>query len=174
MRLSGESHGKARFGIWTAIGLVRVFDEFQEVTAMSRFTKILLTGFLAAATFAPIASAQRARIIIGGGFGGGFYGPAYYGPGWYGWYGPGFYGPYGYGGYRYAVPATGSVKIETKAKSSSVYVDGAFAGTVGDLKTFHLKTGEHDIELRAPDGHSFYQEHINVLGGRTLKLTPGN
>ena len=66
------------------------------------------------------------------------------------------------------------MKIETKAKSASVYVDGAFAGTVGDLKTFHLKTGEHDIELRAPDGHSFYQEHINVLGGRTLKLTPGN
>lgn len=137
---------------------------------MSRLSKILLTGFLAAISFAPIASAQRARVVIGGGF----YGPAFYGPAWYGWYGPGYYGAYPYGGYDYRVPATGSVKIETKSKSASVYVDGAFAGTVGDLKTFHLKTGAHDIELRAPDGHTFYQEHINVLPGRTLKLTPGN
>jgi hypothetical protein len=145
---------------------------------MSRFSKLLLTGVMALAAFAPIASAQRARVIVRGGFGGyygrPFYGPAFYGPAWYGWYGPGYYGAYGYNGYREAVPSTGGVKFETKLKSASVYVDGAFAGTVGDLKTFHLKTGEHDIELRAPDGHTFYQERINVIGGKTIKLTPGN
>jgi hypothetical protein len=141
---------------------------------MSRFSKLLITGFLAAATFAPIASARPPGVVFRGGFGGGFYGPGYYGPG-FGWYGPYWGGPYVYGGYGYrTAPNTGSVKIETKAKSASVYVDGAFAGTVGDLKTFHLKTGEHDIELRAPDGHSYYQERVNVLPGRTLKLTPGN
>jgi hypothetical protein len=139
---------------------------------MSRFSKILMTGFLAALSLAPIASAQRARVVIRGGFGGGFYGPAFYGPGWYGWYGPGFYGPYGYGySSNYGM---GSVKIETKMKSASVYVDGGFAGTVGDLKTFHLKPGSHDIELRSPDGHTFYQERVDVMAGRTLKLTPGN
>ena len=56
--------GALLFGIRTAIDTGACVYEFQEVTAMSRFTKILLTGFLAAATFAPIASAQRARVII--------------------------------------------------------------------------------------------------------------
>jgi PEGA domain len=133
---------------------------------MNRFAKFLMTGVLAAAALAPIASARPPVVVFRGGFYGG---PAFYGPA-FGWYGPGWYGPYGYA----AVPNTGSVKIETNAKSASVYVDGGFAGTVGDLKTFHLKPGSHDIELKAPDGSSFYQERIDVVAGKTLKLTPGS
>jgi hypothetical protein len=53
-----------------------------------------------------------------------------------------------------------------------VYVDNGYAGTVGSLKTFRLKAGEHDIELRDPSGHSYYQEHVNILAGKTLKLQP--
>jgi len=132
---------------------------------MSRISKFLVTGFLALAALAPIASAQRFVT-----FRGGFYGPAFYGPGYgYGWYGPGW-GPYGYG---YAsAPSTGSVKFNTKMKDAAVYVDGGYAGTVDQLKTFKLRPGEHNLELKAPDGHSFYQEHVNVIAGKTLKINP--
>ena len=138
---------------------------------MNRFTKIFLTSLLAIIFVVPVASARPGRVIIRGGFG---FGPAFYGPGyWGGWYGPGWYGPYGA---YYAAPSeaenTGQVKIDTKAKDAMVYVDGGYAGTVGDLKTFHLKAGEHNIELRDPSGHSYYQEHINVVPGKTLKLNP--
>ena len=133
---------------------------------MSRFSKFFLTGILAAATFAPIASARPPVVVFRGGF---------YGPG-FGWYGPGWYGPYAYGydGYGYRVANTGTIKIESKMKNDSVYVDGGFAGKVGDMKTFHLRTGAHDIEIKTPDGHSVYQEHVNVIGGNTIKLTPGS
>jgi hypothetical protein len=141
----------------------------EEVNAMNRFAKVLMTGVLAAAAFAPIASARPPVVVIRGGFYGG---PVFYGPG-FGWYGPAWYGPYGYYGYVSA-PNSGSVKIDTKDKNASVFVDGAFAGTVGDLKTFHLKTGDHNIELRGPDGNSFYQEHIDIIAGKTIKLTPGS
>jgi hypothetical protein len=123
---------------------------------MSRFTKLLITGILALAVIAPVASAGPRVFVVGGGF----YGPAFYGPGWY--------GPYGY---AYA-PNAGSVKIDTKLKDTAVYVDGGYAGTVGQLKTFHLRTGEHNIELRNPDGHSFYQEKVTVVGGKTLTIHP--
>jgi hypothetical protein len=57
-------------------------------------------------------------------------------------------------------------------KDTSVFVDGGFAGTVGQLKTFKLHPGTHNIELRAPDGHTLYQESVDVIAGKTLKITP--
>ena len=105
-----------------------------------------------------------------GGFGYGWYGPGWgwYGPGW-GW---GWYGPYGYGyGYDYQ-PNSGKVKIDTKAKDTEVFVDGGYAGTVKQLKTFRLKAGAHDIELRHPNGESFYQQHLNVIAGETIDIKP--
>jgi len=121
---------------------------------------------VALAIFVPVASARP--FFVGGGFyGPGFYGPAFgwYGPA-YGWYGPGF-------GYAYVShPDTGRVKIDTKRKDAMVYVDGSYAGTVGDLKTFDLRQGTYEIELRGPDGHSFYQERVDVIAGKTTKLVP--
>jgi len=115
----------------------------------------------------PVASA-RPRVFIGGGF----YGPGFYGPGWWGpgFYGPAWYGPYG----AYYAPGsdTGKLKFDTKAKDAMVYVDGGYAGTVGNLKSFSLKAGQHDVELRDPSGHSYYQEHVNVVPGKTLTLNP--
>jgi hypothetical protein len=131
---------------------------------MSRYLKISAIALLALVCIVPVASA-RPRVFVGGYFGPGFYGPAWYGAGWYG---PGWVAPYGYVG----GPATGSVKIDTKMKDASVYVDGGLAGTVGELKTFHLRPGSHDIELRNHDGQSFYQERVDVLAGKTVKLTP--
>jgi len=131
---------------------------------MSRFAKLLITSTLALAVLTPIASAQR--IVVGGYYGPGFYGRGFYGPAWYGgWYGP---GPYGY----VSAPPVGKIKFEHTLKTTSVFVDGGFAGTVGQLGAFKLHPGTHNIELRGPDGHSFYQERVDVIPGRTLKITP--
>ena len=135
---------------------------------MSRYMKVPLIALLGLLFIVPIASARPHVFIRGGFYGPAYWGPAWYGPGWV--YGPGYYwGP----GYGYAPgPASGSVKIDTKAKDALVYVDGGYAGTVGNLKTFHLKAGEHDIELRDPSGHAYYQEHVNMLASKTLDLNP--
>ena len=123
-----------------------------------------MLALLALVVIVPVASA-RPFVVVGG-----YFGPAYYGPAWYGpaWYGPDWVAPYGY----VRGPVTGSVKIDTKMKDASVYVDGGFAGTVGELKTFHLRPGSHDIELRTHDGNTFYQEHVDVIAGKTLKIVP--
>jgi len=126
---------------------------------MSRYLKLSMIALLAVVCITPVASA-RPFVVVGG-----YYGPAYYGPGWYG---PGWVAPYGY----YSGPVTGSVKFDTKMKDAAVYVDGGYAGTVGKLKTFHLRPGSYNIELRDRDGHSFYQERIEVIAGKTLKLVP--
>jgi hypothetical protein len=132
---------------------------------MTRYWKYLAIGFLALAVLVPAASAHPG-VYFRGYFGGPFYGPAYYG--WYGpgWYGPGYYGPYGFA----ASSNVGKVKIDTKMKDARVYVDGGYAGTAGDLKTFPLRPGTHDIELRDPSGQSMFQEKVDVIAGKTTKV----
>jgi hypothetical protein len=147
---------------------------------MSRFLKFFGLLMLALLILVPAASAQHG--FGGRGFArGGFYGGGYYGGGW-GWYGPGWgwYGPYAYGyGYPYwdgrdgaygSSPRYGDVKITDAAKDALVYIDGGYAGKAGDLKKFHLTTGDHTIELRDPSGHAFHQEKIQVLPGKTLEI----
>ena len=129
---------------------------------MTRYWKYSAIALMALAIVVPAASAHP-RIFIGGGF----YGPAFYGPGYYGWYGPGYYGaPYAIE----AGPYLGKVKFETKMKDANVYVDNAFAGTVRELGTFPLKPGMHSIELRDPSGQILFQDKVNILAGKTLKL----
>jgi hypothetical protein len=127
---------------------------------MTRFWKYSAMILLALAIFVPVASA-RPRVFIGGYFGPGFYGPVYYG-----WYGPAYVAPYGV----WQAPYEGKVKIETKMKDAGVYVDGGYAGTVGQLKTFPLRPGTHNIELRDLSGQTILQEKIDVLAGKTTKL----
>ncbi|MCE5306547.1 MAG: PEGA domain-containing protein [Acidobacteriales bacterium] len=69
-------------------------------------------------------------------------------------------------------PGTGKVKIETRLKDAEVFVDGAFAGTVRETKDMYLKSGAHNLEIRAA-GHPKYSERLYVLGGKTLKVSPG-
>ncbi|HEV2352481.1 MAG TPA: PEGA domain-containing protein [Terriglobia bacterium] len=137
---------------------------------MKRILMASAIALLAVLSFAPVASA-RGRVFIGGGYG--FYGPRFYG-GWYGpaWYGPGWYGyggPYYYGAYR----NTGNVKIETHVKGDSIFVDGGYAGRTGKLKKFPLRPGTHTIELRDRSGHTYYQERVEVIRGRTIEVRPG-
>jgi hypothetical protein len=129
---------------------------------MTRYWKYSAMILVALAIFVPVASA-RPRVFIGGYFGPGFYGPAYYG-----WYGPAYAAPYPYGAVE--VPYAGKVKIDTKMKDAGVYVDGGYAGTVGELKTFPLRPGTHDIEVRNPSGQTILQQRVDVLAGKTTKL----
>jgi hypothetical protein len=137
---------------------------------MRRFLKVPLIALLAFAGFlmvVPATASAAGRVVV---VGGGFYGRGWYGPGW-GWYGPGWYGPYGWGpGYYYYGPNAGKVKIVTPDKNASVYIDGGYAGPVAKLKKFSLRPGNHQIALRDPSGHTFYQERIQVIPGKTTEI----
>jgi hypothetical protein len=140
--------------------VLKVRTEVKRRRKMTRYWKYSAWVLLALAIFVPVASA-RPRIFIGGYFGPGFYGPAYYS-----WYGPAYFGAYG----EVPGPYAGNVKIDTKMKDAGVYVDGGYAGTVGQLKTFPLRPGTHNIELRDPSGQTIFQEKVDVLAGKTTKL----
>jgi len=141
---------------------------------MSRLLKMLpiaLLAIVAVLALVPSASAQRGVVVVRGGFYGGFYGPhffGYLGPGpWvYGYWGA----PYGFG--YISGPNSGDVKIDTKLKDGKVYLDGGFIGYTDKVKKFALKAGQHDIEVRDKNGNSIYQEHIEVLPGRTVEIRP--
>ena len=128
---------------------------------MTRYWKYSALVVMALTIFVPVASAHP-RIFIGGGF----YGPAFYGPGYYGWYSPVYGAPY----VVEQGPYLGKVKFDTKMKDALVYVDNAYAGTVRQLGTFPLRPGRHDIELRDRSGQVIFQQTVDVLAGKTLKL----
>jgi hypothetical protein len=118
--------------------------------------KVLMICITAAVMMAPVA-AHASRVIVAPAFGWG------YSPYW------GAY-PYPYGYYGYA-PATGGVKFDTSVKDAEVYIDGAYAGTVGKLKTMYLRPGSYDIEVRAP-GRTQFDKKVYVAAGKTLHLNP--
>jgi hypothetical protein len=118
--------------------------------------KVLMICITAAVMMAPLA-AHASRVIVAPAFGWG------YSPYW------GAY-PYPYGYYGYA-PATGGVKFDTSVKDAEVYIDGAYAGTVGKLKTMYLRPGSYDIEVRAP-GRTQFDKKVYVAAGKTLHLNP--
>lgn len=124
---------------------------------MKRYWKYSAMALLALAIVVPAASAGP-RVFIGG-----YFGPAYYGPAYYGWYGPVY-------AYPAPGPNIGKIKFDTKMKDAGVYVDGGYAGTVRQLGTFPLRPGTHNIELRNPNGQTIFQEKVDVLAGKTLKL----
>jgi len=124
------------------------------------FRKLLFAAPIALAgllTLVPAAAAAQGVVVVGGGF---------YRP--YGW-GPGWYGPY-WGPPYAVVPYTGQVKIKTNDKNAAVFVDGGYAGQAAKLKKFALRPGAHNIELRDPSGHAFYQERVQVIPGKTLEI----
>jgi len=126
--------------------------------------KKMLLFASAALMLLPLAVAARGRVAV-------FVGPAFAPMGWYGYgYGP-FYRPYPYGAY-YGVPNAGQVKLDTKVKAAEVFVDGAYAGTAGKLKTMWMRPGTYTIELRAP-GRAQFAEKIYVVAGKTVHVEPG-
>ena len=121
--------------------------------------KLMMICITAAVMLAPLAAyARPGRIYVAPSFGW-----AWYSPYWGGY-------PYPYGDYYYA-PTTGAVKFDTKVKDAEVYIDGAYAGTVGKLKTMNLRPGSYDIEVRAP-GRTQFDKRVYVAAGKTLHLNP--
>jgi hypothetical protein len=118
-----------------------------------------LLVLLAALTFLPLTSPAAVRVFVGPRSG---YGPGWYGPGW-GW-GPGYYG------YRVG-PPTGDVKLDTHVKDAQVFINGAFAGETGKLKTMHLRPGNYNIEIRNA-GRTVYGERVYVMADKTVHLHP--
>ena len=123
--------------------------------------RLMMLCIAAAMMMAPLAAfARRGRVFVAPAFGWGYYSP-YWGSYPYG---------YGYGYYGYA-PTTGAVKFDTKVKDAEVYIDGAYAGTVGKLKTMNLRPGSYDIEVRAA-GRTQFDKKVYVAVGKTLHLNP--
>jgi hypothetical protein len=117
----------------------------------------------------------------------GYYGPRYWGPAWYGsaawnpWaFGPGWYDPFWYSplgvhpGYWMGFPqgeGMGEVKLDTEAKTASVYIDGAYAGPVKDRRNMWLRPGTYELQVRDTD-KKVYAQRIYVLSGKTLRIRP--
>jgi hypothetical protein len=154
---------------------------YMRVTTLGKGLAAAALGICLAAT---PAAAQRGGFRGGGGMRGGFergpartiivpsfrfyggYGPRFYDPFWYGPY-------WGYPGYGYAVRSDmGQLKIKTQLKDAEVLIDGAYAGTTSERKSMWLRSGAHNIEIRAA-GHEPFQKRIYLLSDKTITLTPG-
>jgi hypothetical protein len=121
---------------------------------------IVLAGLLS------LTPAASARGVV---FGRPYSYHVYYGAGLY----SGFYGPWWAGQWGppvYLGPRVGEVKVITRAKDASIYVDGGFAGRAGKLKKFPLRPGTHTLELRDFRGRKIYQERLYVIPGKTIKI----
>ena|SRR5437764_11872073 len=94
---------------------------------------------------------------------------AYYGPAWRGYWGPGYWGPQYYG---YSYPQTGEVKIDTKMKDGSVYVDGGYVGPVKKFKKFWLAPGNHEVSIKDPSGRTIFDQRVNVILDKTVEIRP--
>jgi len=121
---------------------------------MKRLLLVCMAGLLLTA---PLVAYPRHVVVVRPGFG-------------WGWYEP-FWGPYPYAYGYYPGPTTGQLKFDTKVKDTQVFIDGAYAGTVGKLKKMDLRPGAYNIELRAPSQPSF-AEKIYVVAGKTLHIKP--
>jgi hypothetical protein len=119
--------------------------------------KLVMMLMVAGAMMLPLAAYGRAGVLVAPGFGWGY--SSYWGP-----------YPYAYGYYGYA-PVAGAIKLDTKVKDAEVYIDGAYAGTAGKLKTMYLRPGSYDVSLRSPGGARFDQK-LYVTAGKTLHVNP--
>jgi hypothetical protein len=106
-------------------------------------------------------------------FSGPYYPYQYWGP-----YPPGFYpGYYGYDPFWYPSPMAygvrgadkGEVHLKDAAPQAEVYIDGAYAGLVKDLRTLWLSPGAYNVEVRA-SAQNPVQKRIYVLTGKTLNV----
>ena len=94
--------------------------------------------------------------------------PLYWSPAWgwgFGWgYDPGYWG-------YYDTAREGRVQIKTNRKDAVVNINGAYAGTAGDLKSIWLEPGTYDFDIRVSGAEPF-NTRIYVLAGKTVKLRP--
>ncbi len=78
-----------------------------------------------------------------------------------------FYAPGYFGGFNHR-PGLGDVKIQVPDRGATVYLNGAYAGQLSDLKNIWLQPGVYHLEVR--DSQSRLTQKIYVLSGKTLKI----
>jgi hypothetical protein len=93
-----------------------------------------------------------------------------------------FYSPwsgYQWGGYPYpyryrVAPADASVRVEVEPRTSNVYVDGYYAGTVdefdGVFQRLHVTPGQHEIVVQH-DGYRSHRERLYLGPNATRKIS---
>ena len=75
--------------------------------------------------------------------------------------------------YEAAPPrTTGEVKIMAPARNSTVWIDGEFAGTTGNIMQVALEEGSHDVQLRDPMGRRVFTGNVEVVAGHTTEIRP--
>lgn len=126
----------------------------------SRFPRVRLGGVMVNAGYSRWS----------GPWGPGWWGPAYGFNPWIGYpfgsyFYPGFWGGYGWASDK------GEVKLIASDKEAEVYIEGAYAGTAGRLKSMWLDPGVYNIEVRRANSvDQPYRKKIYVLTGKALRL----
>jgi hypothetical protein len=87
--------------------------------------------------------------------------------GWWSPYPYGIYDPYGV--YEPIHPNSGEVKLKTNIKDADVFINGAYAGKAGKLKSMWLLANAYSLEVRAP-GRTPFREKIYAVPGKTIKV----
>lgn len=127
---------------------------------------------------------KQGRVRLGGiSFGGGYSRYGYYSPAFFHPYSPFYHGRY-YPTYYHPLDAwthpghylgfdrtksTGRIKLRTDHGEASVFLDGAFAGVVKDLKDIWLEPGVYELKVTA-DLHEPFELRVYVLTGKTVKI----
>jgi hypothetical protein len=126
--------------------------------------KLTIAGLVLGACLAMTLPASAHGHFRGGGFA---VVPAF---GGWGWHDPFFYGSYGpYGLYPSVYSDAGEVQLKTNVKTADVFINGAYAGKAGKLKSMWLRPNTYSLEIRAP-GVAPYAQRIFVVPGKTLKV----
>lgn len=86
------------------------------------------------------------------------------------WAYPDFYHPAYFAGYGRTARG-GRIKLKTKYKEASVYLDGAFAGLAKDLKDIWLEPGVYQLKVE-PDRLAPFEIRVYVLTGKTVRIEP--
>jgi hypothetical protein len=81
------------------------------------------------------------------------------------------WGPF-WSGYSLNDPGAdkGQIRLTAAPKAAQVFLDGAYAGTADQLKSFWLAPGAYNLSVSTPAGESFHQR-VYVLTGKSLKIT---
>ena len=87
------------------------------------------------------------------------------------WAYPDFYHPIYFADYA-RTSGGGRIKLKTKYKESSVYVDGAFAGLAKDLKDIWLEPGVYQLKVEPEERLAPFEIRVYVLTGKTVRIEP--
>ena len=69
-------------------------------------------------------------------------------------------------------PAMGDVKIVAPAQNTTIWIDGQFAGTTGNVMQVALNAGDHEMQLRDPSGNTVFSGTVDVVAGQTTQIQP--